>query len=84
MTQQNAAMVEESTAAARSLATEASHLTGLVSRFILDGQPAQKSEQHRETPRMNPSRPRSRHRPAARTNLAIVHDAGMSEDWTDF
>jgi methyl-accepting chemotaxis protein len=84
MTQQNAAMVEESTAAARSLATEASHLTGLVSRFILDGQPAQKSEQPRETPRINPSRPRSRHRPTARTNLAIVHDAGMSEDWIDF
>lgn len=33
MTQQNAAMVEQSTAAARSLADEASALTGLVSQF---------------------------------------------------
>ena len=35
-TQQNAAMVEESTAAARSLASEADQLTGLVARFTLD------------------------------------------------
>jgi methyl-accepting chemotaxis protein len=37
MTQQNAAMVEETTAAARSLATEAQGLRQLVSRFRLDG-----------------------------------------------
>jgi len=36
MTQQNAAMVEESTAAARSLASEADQLSQLVSRFRLD------------------------------------------------
>jgi methyl-accepting chemotaxis protein len=35
MTQQNAAMVEESTAASRSLASEADELAGLVSRFRL-------------------------------------------------
>ena len=35
VTQQNAAMVEESTAAARSLASEANELAGLVSRFRL-------------------------------------------------
>ena len=34
-TQQNAALVEESTAAARSLASEANVLSGLVSRFDL-------------------------------------------------
>jgi len=37
MTQQNAAMVEEATAAARSLASEAGHLNGLVSHFQTDG-----------------------------------------------
>lgn len=35
MTQQNAALVEQSTAAARSLANEADHLTSLVSQFSL-------------------------------------------------
>lgn len=38
MTQQNAAMVEEATAAARSLAGEASRLSSLVSQFRLEGQ----------------------------------------------
>lgn len=37
MTQQNAAMVEEATAAARSLASEAGDLAVLVARFRLDG-----------------------------------------------
>ncbi|OYX94784.1 MAG: globin-coupled sensor protein [Novosphingobium sp. 35-62-5] len=37
MTQQNAAMVEEATAAARSLAGEADRLAALVSRFRLEG-----------------------------------------------
>lgn len=37
MTQQNAAMVEEATAAARSLANEADRLSTLVSRFRLEG-----------------------------------------------
>ena len=38
MTQQNAAMVNEATAAARSLATQADELTTLVSRFRLRSQ----------------------------------------------
>jgi len=37
MTQQNAAMVEEATAAARSLAAEAGELAGLVAQFRLEG-----------------------------------------------
>jgi methyl-accepting chemotaxis protein len=36
MTQQNAAMVEEATAAARSLANESSRLSSLVSKFRLE------------------------------------------------
>ncbi|GGC04754.1 hypothetical protein GCM10011494_24070 [Novosphingobium endophyticum] len=40
MTQQNAAMVEESTAASRSLASEADDLAGLVSRFRLHSRPS--------------------------------------------
>ncbi|WP_037488291.1 methyl-accepting chemotaxis protein [Sphingomonas phyllosphaerae] len=44
MTQQNAAMVEEATAAARSLASEADELSRRVSRFIVD--PNTASPQH--------------------------------------
>lgn len=41
MTQQNAAMVEEASAAARSLAAQANELTGHVGRFRVDQLPAQ-------------------------------------------
>ncbi len=40
VTQQNAAMVEQATAAARSLAEEAEHLSQAVERFVLDMAPA--------------------------------------------
>jgi methyl-accepting chemotaxis protein len=46
MTQQNAAMVKEATAAARSLATEADELTTLVARFRLRSQSA--ADQYRD------------------------------------
>ena len=42
VTQQNAAMVEESTAAARILAQDADNLADLVSRFTLNGKAAQR------------------------------------------
>jgi methyl-accepting chemotaxis protein len=40
VTQQNAAMVAETTAASRSLVTEAEHLAGLIARFAADEAPA--------------------------------------------
>jgi methyl-accepting chemotaxis protein len=40
MTQQNAAMVEQSTAATRSLADEANHLSQVIGRFKTDGKPS--------------------------------------------
>ena len=46
MTQQNAAMVEEATAAARSLANESSRLSTLVSRFRLETQGSTMAYQH--------------------------------------
>jgi methyl-accepting chemotaxis protein len=42
-TQQNAAMVEESTAAARQLSNEAVSMTGIVAHFRLSGDPANHS-----------------------------------------
>lgn len=86
MTQQNAAMVEQSTAAARSLAGEADQLTGLVSRFKLsDGDGAVVVTPIR-TPakdaRKSPARRASR--PATRGSLALAVDATAGEDWSEF
>jgi methyl-accepting chemotaxis protein len=81
LTQQNAAMVEESTAAARQLAGEADELAALVSRFQLRTAvpPA------RAKPVAAP-RPIARHvtapaRPRAVANLAVKID---EDNWTDF
>ena len=73
MTQQNAAMVEQSTAAARSLAAEADQLTGLVSRFALQGgTAAQGSATVRDNHRVKPAPRRAARasvRPAVQGNL---------------
>ncbi|MBP6031441.1 MAG: HAMP domain-containing protein [Sphingobium sp.] len=73
MTQQNAAMVEETTAAARSLASEAHNLRQLVSRFRLDGQEAWRPSS--ALPRVSPARS------SGGGNLAIAMPA---DDWSDF
>jgi methyl-accepting chemotaxis protein len=76
MTQQNAAMVEQSTAAARSLASEADELTSLVARFRTGSEAAGPVA---AAPRRRASRPA----PVTRGNLALKpvdHD----EDWTEF
>ena len=76
MTQQNAAMVEQSTAAARSLADEADKLAGLVQQFDL-GKPASARAQH------SARKPQSsRAAPPVRGNLALKDDP--DQDWTDF
>jgi len=80
MTQQNAAMVEESTAAARSLATEASDLAQLVGRFRTG------SENHSNAvsiPSLSARRaapPRAVSAPV-QGNLAV---AVSDEDWSEF
>jgi len=76
MTQQNAAMVEQSTAAARSLAEEASELTRLVAHFrTLSG-----------TAPALATRPAPRRKAAAPLvsgNLALK-PAPTSDDWSEF
>lgn len=81
MTQQNAAMVEQSTAAARSLATEAEDLNQLIARFKLAGGDTSSSSQ-RARPSAHTSAAPAR-RPAARTsgNLALAVD---TDDWSEF
>ena len=78
VTQQNAAMVEESTAAARSLADEATGLSNLVGRFQT-GQEA--------APVRAVARPKPAPRPVARGNTALKLQSNLAEavdDWNEF
>jgi len=79
MTQQNAAMVEESTAAARSLASEAEALADIVARFKLGGeaQARRAVAPTRLTPR------RKARAPVVAGNLALKH-AQDDDDWSEF
>lgn len=83
VTQQNAAMVEESTAAARSLASEADNLSALVGGFQIGSDTVVPFAQ---APRTAPSA-----RPAARTAAASVKVGAASamlavdhSDWSEF
>ncbi|MBJ7412418.1 MAG: HAMP domain-containing protein [Phenylobacterium sp.] len=74
VTQQNAAMVEETTAASRMLADQTEELFGLVSRFQLS--------QSSEAARANTPPPRS-----ARPTFATAGNTALAEaadDWTEF
>jgi methyl-accepting chemotaxis protein len=90
MTQQNAAMVEESTAAARSLASEADHLAELVMQFDL-GQPSSHggaSSRSSRNVRTIKSAPRAKRAsaPLVHGNLALapVSQPAEDNDWTEF
>ncbi len=82
MTQQNAAMVEQSTAAARSLATEAQELSKLVAQFNVEGKAAPApsfAEPVVIPPRAQ--RRRAAAQPVVHGNLAV---ATSDDDWTEF
>jgi len=88
-TQQNAAMVEETTAASHTLANEASELSQLMSQFKLAGGPAQGRQNGTRTGVANAS-----HRPAAsparqlgqRLSNAFHGNAAVKQDpeWSEF
>ena len=80
MTQQNAAMVEESTAAARSLADEAAELTRLVAHFRTGAEAAQAQPAAIRMPLFRKS---AAPMPATHGNLALK-STGSDEDWTEF
>jgi methyl-accepting chemotaxis protein len=78
MTQQNAAMVEQSTAASRSLAGEANELASMVARFTLGQSAAGSMAQAPQMPRQQ-----RKFAPASRVsgNLAVKP---TEEDWAEF
>lgn len=80
MTQQNAAMVEESTAAARNLAGEAHSLTTLVSQFVVTSEVQTKTPSARQWRGAGATAARARV-PRSRGNLALKMD---DDDWTEF
>lgn len=96
MTQQNAAMVQQSTAATRSLSSEAQRLSDLVSQFRLSGMgraaglsmPVRTNPAHTrltspETAARMPARPVPDLLPFAVGNLA-VKPAYSSDEWSEF
>jgi methyl-accepting chemotaxis protein len=87
LTQQNAAMVEESTAASRSLADEANEMTSLVAAFVTGGEgsdtPARKVMPM--APRAQPqSLPHPQSQPMSHGNLALQSLPSEQEDWSEF
>ncbi|MCB1446992.1 MAG: PAS domain-containing protein [Rhizobiaceae bacterium] len=86
VTQQNAAMVEESTAASASLAHEAETLRNMIGRFELAGQPGH----GHETGRASPAAPKPAAPPAAasanvtRLRRAASGLAQKAADWEEF
>lgn len=78
MTQQNAAMVEQSTAAARSLASEAEALADVVARFKLAGDAGS-----RRGGEARPAAKRVARAPMVSGNLALKSSDG-DDDWSEF
>jgi len=80
MTQQNAAMVEESTAAAHSLASEAANLSKLVGQFRLDGgmKPHASEMVHFPTAKSRSARS------AFAGNTALQMAPAEEADWAEF
>ncbi len=84
-TQQNAAMVEEATAAARSLSSEANQLTSLVARFSLGGERGEPtSTRQRSQPQLRQPAPRQAPRLTTRGHAAVALKVSGQEDWAEF
>ncbi|ANM21119.1 methyl-accepting chemotaxis protein (plasmid) [Rhizobium sp. N541] len=81
VTQQNAAMVEESNAASATLATEAGRLRDLIGRFQLGDSSISQAAALRKTASAmaSPARGLSANRPVSRGNVAL-----KQEEWAEF
>jgi methyl-accepting chemotaxis protein len=84
VTQQNAAMVEESTAASQALALEAEGLAALIERFEI-GESAGEHPRTEMPARVRaPATPRPASLPRQRGNLALVANNPSENEWEDF
>ncbi len=91
-TQQNAAMVEESTAASHSLAREAAALNALLARFDLGGEPGQRTANGQQARDEAPASPGRSPVKAIRQRIAATfgggaaagHAAQQTADWEEF
>ena len=86
VTQQNAAMVEETTAAARSLAEEAERLARMVSQFDAGGSRGMARALPTRVPALPPVQPTARREAAIRAATAGATALAMAEpaDWSEF
>jgi methyl-accepting chemotaxis protein len=85
MTQQNAAMVEESTAASHSLAQEAEKLTSLVGQFRTGQEMAGAPRRAAPSPKARQAPPRTAARPVTRGNTALAQQPqAVEESWEEF
>lgn len=84
MTQQNAAMVEQSSAAARTLAHEASELVSAVSSFRLSAAGGAVAIAPRVSTNVRPLRVKTVPAPAAAPASAPPLARAVGEDWTEF
>ena len=80
VTQQNAAMVEQSTAASQTLRRDATRLSDLVANFRLSAGAAQKAQR---APTPQPERSIRTPRHAAQGNAALAVEQ-LENDWRDF
>jgi methyl-accepting chemotaxis protein len=89
VTQQNAAMVEQSTAASHALSREAEELARLTSRFNIGAAPAARDDQGKimqrdsRLARVTPRRETAPYRTQGATAVALV-PASESDDWQEF
>lgn len=83
VTQQNAAMVEESTAASHSLASEAEELSQLVSHFEIGHVAQTHRAPPRAAPKHTPAPAARKPQPVTRGALALKPQAD-EDDWKDF
>jgi methyl-accepting chemotaxis protein len=85
VTQQNAAMVEESTAASRVLADEAEELARLVSRFRVSGAATLRTTRPTERQHAPARAPERSSRPQSRGATALAHQPQAEDDsWEEF